>query len=65
MNESAQLSAAADLERGAEMQRLFEMCRERHPDEWHLLLRQECVGREAAAFEVLTLLVAAERLPRA
>ncbi len=63
MIEAKQTAAEDELARGAELQRLFELCRERHPDEWHILLRTECAGREAAAFEALTLLVAAARLP--
>jgi hypothetical protein len=54
---------AADRSRWDEIQRLFELCRERHRDEWHGVLRDRCAGREGLAFEVLTLLVAAEGLP--
>jgi len=46
-----------------EVQRLFDLCRERPRDEWHAILRAECSGRERLAFEALTLLVAAESLP--
>jgi len=47
----------------AEVQRLFDLCRERPRDAWHAILRAECPGRDGLAFEVLTLLVAAESLP--
>lgn len=46
-----------------EVQRLFDLCRERPRDAWHAILRAECPGRDGLAFEVLTLLVAAESLP--
>lgn len=55
--------SAADRRRWDEIQRLFERCRERPRDEWHALLRAECEGREGIAFEVMSLLVAAENLP--
>lgn len=55
--------SATDRRRWDEIQRLFELCRERHRDEWHALLRAQCPGREGLAFEVMTLLVAAEGLP--
>lgn len=53
----------ADRARWDEIQRLFELCRERPRDEWHRVLRELCGGREALAFEVMTLLVADEQLP--
>jgi hypothetical protein len=46
-----------------EIRRLFELCRDRSRDDWHSILRTECHGNEGLAFEVLTLLVAAESLP--
>ena len=46
-----------------EIRRLFEVCRNRSRDEWHAVLRAECAGKDGLAFEVLTLLVAAESLP--
>jgi hypothetical protein len=52
-----------DRMRWDEIQRLFELCRERPRDDWHALLRTACEGRESIAFEVMTLLVAAENLP--
>jgi hypothetical protein len=52
-----------DRMRWNEIQRLFELCRERPRDEWYACLRAECAGREGIAFEVMTLLVAAENLP--
>lgn len=55
--------SAADRRRWDEIQRLFELCREHSRDEWHALLRAECEGREGIAFEVMSLLVAAENLP--
>lgn len=55
--------SAADRARWDEIQRLFELCRERPRDEWHRVLREQCGGREALAFEVMTLLVADEQLP--
>lgn len=55
--------SAADRRRWDEIQRLFERCREQPRDEWHAVLRAECEGREGIAFEVMSLLVAAENLP--
>ena len=52
-----------DRIRWDEIQRLFDLCRDRSRDEWYAVLRAECVGRESIAFEVMTLLVAAENLP--
>lgn len=52
-----------DRARWNEIQRLFELCREHQRDDWHALLRAECCGQEGIAFEVMTLLVAAENLP--
>jgi len=52
-----------DRARWDEIQSLFELCRERPRDEWHALLRTACEGREGIAFEVMSLLVAAENLP--
>lgn len=46
-----------------EIRRLFDLCSARHRDEWHAILRLECLGREGLAFEVITLLVASEGLP--
>lgn len=46
-----------------EIRRLFELCRDRSRDEWHSILRSECLGKYGLAFEVLTLLVASESLP--
>ncbi|MFM7133831.1 MAG: hypothetical protein ACKO0W_05885 [Planctomycetota bacterium] len=56
MNESATIE-------WPEVQRLFDLCRDRPRDEWHAIIRAECRGRDAVAFEALTLLVAAEGLP--
>ncbi|MFM7259850.1 MAG: hypothetical protein ACKO3W_04530 [bacterium] len=55
--------AERDRLRWHEIQRLFEFCRERPRGAWHATLREACAGREGIAFEVLTLLVAAENLP--
>lgn len=55
--------SAADRARWDEIQRLFEICRERPRDEWHRILREQCGEREGLAFEVMTLLVADEQLP--
>jgi hypothetical protein len=52
-----------DRVRWDEIQKLFELCRDRSRDEWYAVLRAECPGRESIAFEVMTLLVAAENLP--
>jgi len=52
-----------DRIRWNEIQKLFELCRDRSRDEWYTVLRAECAGRESIAFEVMTLLVAAENLP--
>jgi hypothetical protein len=52
-----------DRVRWNEIQKLFELCRDRSRDEWYTVLRAECAGRESIAFEVMTLLVAAENLP--
>lgn len=52
-----------DRARWNEIQSLFELCRERPRDEWHAMLRTACEGREGIAFEVMSLLVAAENLP--
>jgi hypothetical protein len=52
-----------DRVRWDEIQRLFDLCRDRSRDEWYSVLRAECAGRESIAFEVMTLLVAAENLP--
>jgi len=57
------LPSPADRARWDEIQRLFELCRERPRDEWHRVLRELCGGREGLAFEVMTLLVADEQLP--
>lgn len=53
----------SDRTRWNEIQRLFELCRERGRDDWHAVLRAQCAGQEGLAFEVLSLLVAAEGLP--
>lgn len=55
--------SAADRARWDEIQRLFELCRQRPRDAWHRVLCEECGPREGLAFEVLSLLVASESLP--
>ncbi len=65
MSEPTEITTDSILQHVEEIQRLFELCREKHPDEWHTLLRAECAGRDADAFEVLTLLVAAEQVANA